>query len=131
MSKESESSEELAALVNSYELEIHCRLCRWRGQRRVGWLNTHRDMTCPRCHGVIVLNTSERQRQITALRRQVSMLREQLMGSLESAESALSGSSLMRPGAADAPASKLGLWQLYGDEARWRHGDRRQSRARR
>jgi hypothetical protein len=131
MPKESESSEELTALVDSYELEIQCGLCRWRGQRPVGWLSARRDMICPRCRSVIVLNTSERQRQIAALRRQVATLREQLKGSLESAEHALSGSHLARPDAPGAPASKLGLWQLYGDEARRRHGDRRQSRARR
>jgi hypothetical protein len=123
--------ESIAALVDSYELEIDCRLCGWRGQRMVGWLNARRDMHCPRCRAVIVLNTSERQRRIAALRRQVAALREQLCGSLESAEDALSGTHPARADAPGEPASKLELWQLYGGGPRRPQSERRPTRTRR
>jgi hypothetical protein len=130
MPKNGGSKEDLLALIDSYEFEIDCRHCGWSGRYSVGWLNARRDMNCPACRGVIVLNTSERRRQITALRRQVAALREQLHGSLLSARSVLSGTAFARHGAG-APLSTLGLWQIYGGGRRRRSSEGPAQRVRR
>jgi hypothetical protein len=130
MTKGSASAPELAALIESYELEIDCGHCGWAGQRNLGWLGTHRDMNCPACGGVIVLNTSERRRRISAVRRQVAALHEQLSDSLSGAQHALTSPHSASKAAASDTLSQLGLFRQYGNKA----GDaapRRVTRARR
>jgi len=65
-------------LIGSRKLDVCCRLCGWTGTRALDWLSVQRDMNCPACTSVIVLNTSEFKRAIASLRRQVSMLHQQL-----------------------------------------------------
>jgi hypothetical protein len=125
------SAGELNALVESYELEIECRHCGWCGQRTLGWLAAHRDTNCPACRGVIVLNTSERRREISALRRQVAALHEQLSGSISSAENVLAGAQAAQANAPKPAASRLSLWHLYGNKTRTALSDRRITRSRR
>jgi hypothetical protein len=83
----------LSALIESRELEVICGHCGWAGHRPLSWLSSHRDMNCPTCAGVIVLNTSERRREIMAVRRQVSALHDQLAGSLTVAEGIMAASA--------------------------------------
>jgi hypothetical protein len=64
--------------IGSRDLEVGCRLCGWAGSRDLDWLSVHRDMNCPGCERVIILNTSEFKRAIADLRRQLSTLRQQL-----------------------------------------------------
>jgi hypothetical protein len=68
----------LTAVIESKELQIECRPCGWRDYRSLSWLSDHRDMVCPVCLGVIVLNTSDRRREMAALRRQAYTLHDQL-----------------------------------------------------
>jgi hypothetical protein len=72
-------------LIGSRELTVECRHCGWAGPRPLSWLSGQRDMYCPACVGVIVLNTSERRLEIAALHRQVSSLHDQLTDSITSA----------------------------------------------
>jgi hypothetical protein len=73
---------ELTAVIGSKELPVNCGQCNWQGARCLDWLLVHRDMICPDCGGVIVLNTSERRRQMVTLQRQVRALHEQLAQTL-------------------------------------------------
>src|ERR1700742_908323 len=76
---------DLETLIDSRELDIDCRQCGWRGGRPLAWLRVQRDMNCPACRAVIVLNTSERRRQMAAVRRQVEALHQQLTDTIPSA----------------------------------------------
>lgn len=67
-------------LIESREVEIRCPHCGWRELRTLRWLAPLRDMNCTACRNVIVLNTSERKREIACLRRQISTLHDQLAG---------------------------------------------------
>jgi len=62
--------------IEARELKVQCRHCGWSEYRTLSWFGTRRDMNCPTCCGVIVLNTSERRREISLLRRQVAALHE-------------------------------------------------------
>jgi hypothetical protein len=75
---------DLTAVIGSKELPVDCGQCNWQDARCLDWLLVHRDMICPGCGGVIVLNTSERRRQMAALQRQVRALHEQLVETLSS-----------------------------------------------
>ncbi len=68
----------LDEVIGLRNLDVNCRLCGWAEARTVAWLSTRRDMNCPSCASVIVLNTSEFKRSIAALRRQVAALQQQL-----------------------------------------------------
>jgi hypothetical protein len=66
----------LSEAIESRELAIQCRCCGWSEPRTLSWLSARRDMNCPGCCSVIVLNTSERLREISHLRRQMAALHE-------------------------------------------------------
>jgi hypothetical protein len=103
----------LSVLIDSRELEVACGHCGWVGPRSLSWLNDRRDMNCPACDGVIVLNTSARRREILAVRRQVSSLHAQLTGSLSGA-SGVMPRSRSKP-QATAPKSELTLLHQFSD----------------
>ena len=66
----------LSEAIESRELEVVCGHCGWTELRTLLWLSARRDMNCPACCSVIVLNTSERRQQISLLRRQMAALHE-------------------------------------------------------
>jgi hypothetical protein len=68
----------LSDLIESREVEIQCGHCEWKEPRPLRWLGSRRDMVCPECRGVIVLNTSKRRHEIASMRRQILELHEQL-----------------------------------------------------
>jgi PHP family Zn ribbon phosphoesterase len=66
----------LSDLIETRSLAVACPHCTWSGYRSLSWLSERRDMTCPTCDGVIVLNTSARRREIAHERRMVSTLHD-------------------------------------------------------
>ncbi len=106
----------LSTLIEAQELEVSCGHCQWADKRPLSWLCERCDMHCPRCDGVIVLNTSDRRRAITALRRQASSLHALLVESLTAANAAMSRSPAQARVA--TPRDELLLVQRYQDDRR-------------
>ncbi len=71
-------TETLSEIVNAYELTIACEKCGAQSQQSIGWIRAHRDMKCPRCEAVIVLNTSRITGTIRSLERRLNDLQSQL-----------------------------------------------------
>ncbi len=76
----------LDELIEARELEVRCPHCKWAELRVLSWLSGRRDMNCPTCLRVIVLNTSERRREIASLRRQVFALHALLADTISTAD---------------------------------------------
>ena len=70
--------ETLAQIVNGYELTIACGKCGTQTQQSIGWIRAHRDMRCPGCEAVIVLNTSRITGTIRSVERRLNDLQSQL-----------------------------------------------------
>ena len=68
----------IADIVSNYELPIACEKCGAQTPRTIGWIKLHRDMTCPGCSAVIVLNTSRMTATIRSVERRLGDLRNQL-----------------------------------------------------
>lgn len=71
-------TETLGEIVNAYELTIGCEKCGAQNQQTIGWIRTHRDMKCPGCDAVIVLNTSRITGTIRSVERRLNDLQSQL-----------------------------------------------------
>jgi hypothetical protein len=70
--------ETFADIVSAYELPIDCDKCGAQTTKTIGWIRTRRDMTCPGCSGVIVLNTSRLTATIRSVERRLGDLQVQL-----------------------------------------------------
>jgi hypothetical protein len=76
--RSSVGTETIAQIVNAYELTISCEKCSAQSQQTIGWIRQHRDMKCPGCDAVIVLNTSRITRTIRSVERRLGDLQTQL-----------------------------------------------------
>jgi anaerobic ribonucleoside-triphosphate reductase len=72
------ATETLAEIISAYELSIACEKCGAQTQQSIGWIRLHRDMKCPRCESVIVLNTSRITGTIRSVERRLNDLQSQL-----------------------------------------------------
>jgi len=68
----------LEEIVSAYELTIDCEQCGAKTPKPIGWIRLHRDMTCPGCTAVIVLNTSRITATIRGVERKLGDLQTQL-----------------------------------------------------
>jgi hypothetical protein len=71
-------TETIAAIVSAYELTIVCEKCGAQSEKAIGWLRLHRDMKCPGCAAVIVLNTSRLTGTIRTVEKRLGDLQTQL-----------------------------------------------------
>jgi hypothetical protein len=71
-------TETIAGIVSNYELPIGCERCGAQTQKTIGWIRLHRDMKCPGCDAVIVLNTSRIAGTIRSVERRLGDLQTQL-----------------------------------------------------
>jgi hypothetical protein len=98
----------LNILIEQHEMSIECPHCGWMGTNTLEWMSAHRDTKCPACLGVIVLNTTEKRREIANFRRQALALAAQLSDSIP---------VILRPLPAK-PKLQLVIADLYGGN-RW------------
>jgi transcription initiation factor IIE alpha subunit len=70
--------ETIAKIVRAYELTISCEKCGAQSQQTIGWIRLHRDMKCPGCDAVIVLNTSRITATVRSVERRLGDLQTQL-----------------------------------------------------
>lgn len=70
--------ETIAGIVSAYELTISCEKCGAQAPRTIGWIRLHRDMKCPDCGSVIVLNTSRITATIRSVEKRLGDLQTQL-----------------------------------------------------
>ena len=68
----------ISEIVSNYELTIACDQCGAQSQKTIGWIRLHRDMKCPQCDAVIVLNTSRITGTIRSVERRLGDLQSQL-----------------------------------------------------
>ncbi len=80
-------SPEVHELLAAREIEVDCWRCRNQMFLTVRWVSEHRDMTCPACGTLIVLNTSKRQNEVARLKRQLLELHAQMSDVLGQASS--------------------------------------------
>ena len=71
-------TETISEIVSNYELPIDCDQCGAQIQKTIGWIRVHRDMKCPQCEAVIVLNTSRIMGTIRSVERRLGDLQTQL-----------------------------------------------------
>jgi hypothetical protein len=71
-------TETIAEIVSAYELTIACEKCGAQSQQTIGWIRLHRDMKCPGCDAVIVLNTSRITGTMRSVERRLGDLQTQL-----------------------------------------------------
>jgi hypothetical protein len=81
--------EEIHALIEAYEIDIHCSRCTTILQRSISWLHKRYMMNCPECRAVIVLRTSIMTDEIRRVSRQLKDLQLQLLESVGKANSIL------------------------------------------
>jgi hypothetical protein len=116
----------LSDAIGSRELTVQCRHCGWSEFRTLSWLGARRDMNCPTCCGVIVLNTSERRREISHLRRQVAALHAHFADMIPAIDQFVNAT---RVPANSAPlVQELALAGAYRENLSGRGGDARSAR---
>ena len=71
-------TETIAEIVSAYELPIACEKCNAQTQKTIGWIRLQRDMKCPGCGAIIVLNTSRITGTIRSVERRLGDLQSQL-----------------------------------------------------
>jgi len=71
-------TESIAQIVSNYELTLACEKCGAQIHKTIGWIRVHRDMKCPQCEAVIVLNTSRLTGTIRSVERRLGDLQSQL-----------------------------------------------------
>ena len=71
-------NETIEKIVSAYELAIVCDKCGAPSTKTIGWIKLHRDMKCPGCDAVIVLNTSRITGTIRSVERRLGDLQAQL-----------------------------------------------------
>jgi hypothetical protein len=70
--------ETIAEIVSAYELTIDCQKCSAQCAKSIGWIRLHRDMKCPQCDALIILNTSRLTGTIRSVERRLGDLQTQL-----------------------------------------------------
>lgn len=83
------SLKEINALIDAYEIDIHCSRCASTLKRSISWLHKRYMMNCPECESVIVLRTSTMTEEIRRVSRQLKELQLQLVESVGKANSIL------------------------------------------
>jgi DNA-directed RNA polymerase subunit RPC12/RpoP len=68
----------IAEIVSGYELTINCDKCGAQVPKTIGWIRLQRDMNCPDCSAVIVLNTSRLTGTMRSVERRLGDLQSQL-----------------------------------------------------
>ncbi len=106
-------------LIEARELEVRCAHCEWAEFRVLGWLSARRDMNCPTCLSVIVLNTSERRREIACLRRQVFALHDLLVDTIPAADHGIGRAAAISRSRPAAATWDLALPMAYGRSSRY------------
>jgi DNA-directed RNA polymerase subunit RPC12/RpoP len=71
-------TETIAEIVSAYELTVGCEKCGAQIPRTIGWIRLHRDMKCPQCGALIILNTSRLTATIRSVERRLGDLKTQL-----------------------------------------------------
>jgi transcription initiation factor IIE alpha subunit len=71
-------TETISEIVSNYELTIACEKCGAQTQKTIGWIRLHRDMRCPQCDAILVLNTSRITGTIRSVERRLGDLQNQL-----------------------------------------------------
>jgi anaerobic ribonucleoside-triphosphate reductase len=71
-------TETISEIVSNYELTIACDQCGAQTPKTIGWIRLQRDMKCPQCDAVIVLNTSRITGTIRSVERRLGDLQSQL-----------------------------------------------------
>jgi hypothetical protein len=102
-------------LIESRELDVECRPCGWTESRTIAWLLTHRDMECPNCLGIIVLNTSDMKDRMRHLRRQVSDLRRHLGESIGDSKTLVVAPAARLSNSARSAQGQFALRLIYGE----------------
>jgi len=74
--------ETLEELIDAQSIEIFCTRCSQTTAKSLKFLRTARDMHCPMCDALIVLNTSKMKNQIRTIERQMQTLHRQLMDTI-------------------------------------------------
>jgi hypothetical protein len=118
----------LSEAIESRELAVQCRCCGWSEPRTLSWLSARRDMNCPACCSVIVLNTSERRREISHLRRQMAALHEHFAGVIPAVGQFMIGERV--PVRTTPVASELALSGAYRENLSGRGCEMRSARRR-
>lgn len=116
----------LSEAIESREIEVQCRCCGWSELRTLNWLGARRDMHCPACLSVIVLNTSERRREISHLRRQMAALHEHFADVISERNHFTSAARMPVRAAPSAP--NLALVDAYRGNLSGRSGEARSRR---
>ena len=70
--------DKIADIVSNYELPITCVRCGAQTSKAISWIKAHRDMACPTCSAVIVLNTSRMTATMRSVERRLGDLQAQL-----------------------------------------------------
>jgi ribosomal protein S27E len=104
---------DLTNVIEMLQLRVECRHCGHIEEKTLSWLSARRDMNCCQCGGVIVLNTSERKREIAALRRQVESLHEQLADVMPAAHNLVTQSGRLLRAAIPSVRPELSLLHAY------------------
>jgi hypothetical protein len=76
---------DMREVIESSEIRVSCWQCEWADYRTIGWLGARRDMNCPACSSVIVLDTSKVRAAIAHQRQQLAALHGQMTQLLEGA----------------------------------------------
>jgi hypothetical protein len=74
--------ETLDELIDAQHIDVFCSRCRQTTAKKLKALRTARDMHCPMCDALIVLNTSRIKNQIRTMERQMQALHRQLMDTI-------------------------------------------------
>ena len=74
--------ETLEELIDAQLIDVYCSRCRHTTPKELKSLRTARDMHCPMCDAMIVLNTSKMKNQIRTMERQMRSLHCQLMDTI-------------------------------------------------
>jgi ribosomal protein S27E len=67
-----------ADIVSNYELNLKCNNCGAQTSRTIGWVRAHKEMACPDCGALIVLNTSRITAEIRGVEKRLGDLQSQL-----------------------------------------------------
>lgn len=106
-------SAEVEELLEQREIDVDCWRCGNKAQLTLHWVSTHRDMCCPDCGTLIILNTSKLQGEVARLRRQLGALHAQMSGVLTDVQKM----SRRMPRPADIkPQFKLALAKSHPDK---------------
>jgi hypothetical protein len=71
--------DELKALVDAYEIDVHCSKCATTARKSIDWLRGRHVTNCSNCNAVIVLRTSDMMEEIRRVSRLMRELQTQLL----------------------------------------------------